>query len=91
MRFSHPVAMGSLPEFCATTPISRRTCSGCLSTSSPWTTAVPWVGRARVVRILMVVDFPAPFGPSRPNTEPRGTAMLSPSRARTPLFRPRTG
>ncbi len=33
--------------------------------------AVPEVGSARVVRILVVVDLPAPFGPSMPNTVPR--------------------
>ena len=38
----------------------------------------------------MVVDLPAPFGPSRPKTMPRGTVMLSPSRARTPSRCPRT-
>ena len=90
MRFSRPVAIGSLPDFCATTPIRRRTWSGRLSTSRPCTTAVPWSGRASVVRILMVVDLPAPFGPSRPKITPRGTVMLSPSRARTPSRRPRT-
>jgi hypothetical protein len=40
-------------------------------------------GVDRVVRILIVVDLPAPLGPSRPNTVPAGTEKLSPSRAVT--------
>ncbi len=56
------MATGSAPEFWATTPIARRTRSGWRSTSCPATVAVPESGRARVVRILTVVDLPAPFG-----------------------------
>ena len=44
--------------------------------------ALPVVGTARVVRIRIVVDFPAPFGPSRPKTAPGSAAKLTPSRAR---------
>ena len=32
--------------------------------------AVPAVGATVVVSMPMVVDLPAPFGPSRPNTSP---------------------
>jgi hypothetical protein len=53
----------------------------------PATVAEPLVGVDSVVRILMVVDLPAPLGPSRPNTVPGGTEKLSPSRAVTsPYF-----
>jgi hypothetical protein len=31
--------------------------------------------------IFIVVDLPAPFGPSRPNDSPGGTSKLSPSTA----------
>ncbi len=46
--------------------------------------AAPPSGWARVVRIFTVVDLPAPFGPSRPNTVPSGTAKERPSSACTP-------
>ncbi len=44
----------------------------------PATDALPAVGRASPVRIRMVVVLPAPFGPSRPKTEPRGTIEVEP-------------
>ena len=34
---------------------------------------VPEVGRVWPVSMRIVVDLPAPFGPSRPRTMPRGT------------------
>src|SRR5262245_61025676 len=53
----------------------------------PATVAVPLVGVDSVGRILMVVDLPAPFGPSGPATVPRWTVKLSPLRAVTsPYF-----
>ena len=51
----------------------------------PATRALPLSGRLSVVRILIVVDLPAPFGPSRPNTVPAVAPNESPSSARTPL------
>ncbi len=79
------MATGSAPLSWATTPMRWRTLAGLARTSSPATMAVPESAWARVVRILTVVDLPAPFGPSRAKTVPVGTAKLSPSRARTPL------
>ena len=79
------MAIGSAPLRWATTPMAWRTWAALARTSSPATVAVPESAWARVVRILTVVDFPAPLGPSRPKTVPAGTAKLSPSRARTPL------
>ena len=38
-----------------------------------------------VARILTIVVFPAPFGPSSPNTVPASTSKLTPSTARTSL------
>jgi len=40
----------------------------------------------RVVSIPTVVVFPAPFGPSSPNTSPGSTAKLIPSTALTGDF-----
>src|SRR5207245_1824577 len=41
--------------------------------SSPATLATPDVFRRRVVRILIVVLFPAPFGPRNPKNSPSST------------------
>ena len=79
------MAIGSAPLRWPTTPMVWRTWAALARTSSPATVAVPESAWARVVRILTVVDFPAPLGPSSPKTVPAGTAKLSPSRARTPL------
>jgi hypothetical protein len=46
------------------------------------------VGRSRVVRILIVVVLPAPFGPSSPKSSPGSTEKLTPRSASTSL-RPR--
>jgi hypothetical protein len=64
-------------------PIERRTSAGRASRSYPATVAVPLSGRDSVVRIRTVVDFPAPFGPSRPKIVPVGTLRLTPRRACT--------
>src|SRR3990172_11956944 len=42
--------------------------------SHPNTEAVPLVGRRIVLRILVRVVLPAPFGPSRPNSSPAPTS-----------------
>jgi hypothetical protein len=47
-------------------PDVARTQAASVATSCPRTRAVPDVGMRSVVSILMVVVFPAPFGPSRP-------------------------
>ena len=39
--------------------------------SIPHTLADPEVGSVRPSTISIVVDFPAPFGPSNPNISPR--------------------
>src|SRR6187402_2960120 len=69
--------------------MTPRTASDSRRTSLPATCAVPEVGVESVVRIRVVVDLPAPFGPRRPNTVPGATAKLSPSRACTSGLRPR--
>jgi len=57
---------------------------GCLTTSKPASRADPLVGLMVVVSIPMVVDLPAPFGPSRPNTSPGATWKSMPRTASTP-------
>src|SRR5579884_739598 len=84
MRFSRPVACTSTPDSCATQPIARRTAAGSRTTSWPATVATPAVGAESVVSILTTVDLPAPFGPSRPKTEPAGIWRLMPRTASTP-------
>src|SRR6202012_5352764 len=59
----------------------RRTVSRSLTTSYPATLAVPELGSARVHRILMVVDLPAPFGPRKPKVSPAATSKLIPRTA----------
>ena len=43
----------------------------------PW----PAVGRDRPRSSFTAVVLPAPFGPRKPKTSPRGTVMVSPARA----------
>jgi hypothetical protein len=45
--------------------------------------SIPESGFARVVRILTVVDLPAPFGPRSPKTVPGSTVTSMPFRAMT--------
>src|SRR6202522_1262454 len=59
----------------------RRTVSRSRTTSWPATLAEPVVGSARVHRILMVVDLPAPFGPRKPNVSPAATSKSMPRTA----------
>src|SRR5512134_1564007 len=59
------------------------TSTGLSKTSKPLTLAEPEVGEMKQVRIRMVVDLPAPFGPRKPTTSPRFTSKLTFSSART--------
>jgi len=54
-----------------------------LTISCPRTCAEPLVGSSNVVSILTVVVFPAPLGPSNPNSSPDRTLKLIPSTAMT--------
>src|SRR5438477_11372178 len=65
----------------------RRTSSPSLVTSYPATVAGPPVGRASVHSILMVVDFPAPFGPRNPKVSPRATSNDTPATASISPYR----
>src|SRR6266480_4173571 len=57
-----------------TTPNRLRTSMGCVVTSSPSSSSEPVVGRKSVVSILMVVVFPAPFGPRNAKSSPARTS-----------------
>src|SRR5438132_5319889 len=63
--------------------ITARIFSGSLSTSKAITPAFPAVGRRSVESILIIVVFPAPFGPRTPNISPFRTCRSTPSRAVT--------
>ena len=49
--------------------------------SYPQMRAVPDVLRTSPARILMMVDLPAPFGPSSPKNDPRGIPRFTASKA----------
>ena len=51
--------------------------------TNPPTSQWPAVGSRIPQRILMVVDFPAPFGPMRPSSSPSRSVKLMPLRAST--------
>ena len=82
MRFSSPVSVSSTDAYCPVSPVTCRTWCAWLTTSWPQTVARPPSGRTSVARIRTAVVFPAPFGPSRPNTEPVRTNRSIPSSAR---------
>ncbi len=67
-RLARDVSRPSTVACWAATPMVRRTASASRTTSWPATEAVPSVGSARVVRILMAVVLPAPLCPSNPRT-----------------------
>jgi hypothetical protein len=55
--------------------------SGRASRSIPATLMLPLLGRRIPAIIRIVVVLPAPLGPSRPNSSPRGTWSEIPSTA----------
>src|SRR5262249_49402658 len=54
--------------------------------ASPNARSVPAGGVSIAASRVMKVLLPLPFGPSRPNTLPRGTVRSKPSRAVLPLY-----
>ena len=82
-RFSATVSCMSSVLFWVTTPIRRLTPTGSATTSRPDTQARPPVGRISVVSMPMVVDLPAPFGPSSPKNWPELTDRSMPRTAGT--------
>ena len=83
-RLRRPVSDRSTTGSWKTTLLMRRAASGCFATSKPASLAVPLVGEIVVVSIPIVVDLPAPFGPSRPNTSPEATSKSMPLTASMP-------
>src|SRR5204862_523046 len=82
-RFGRPVSERSTTGSWKTTLLTRRAASGSSATSKPASRALPEVGSIVVVSIPTVVDLPAPFGPSRPNTSPAATSKSMPFTAST--------
>src|SRR5713226_5809729 len=80
-RFSRPVSTSSSDGSWKTSPMRWRTRAGSRTTSMPATRAVPAVGVSSVQRIEMVVDFPAPLGPRKPNISPWRTSRSMPRTA----------
>src|SRR6266568_7802803 len=62
-------------------PTSRRTALASRTTSCPAIRTVPEVRPSVVVRIEIVVVFPAPLGPRRAKNWPCSTTKLTPSTA----------
>ena len=83
-RFRCPVNERSTVASWKTTLLMRRAPRGSAATSNPSSSAVPLVGARVVVSMPIVVDLPAPFGPSRPNTSPAPTRKSMPFTASTP-------
>ncbi len=71
--FSKPVKSSSAVYSCGTTPITFLTSLSCFPTSKPKTDALPSVGFRIVISMLIVVVFPAPLGPRKPNISPSAT------------------
>ncbi len=80
---SRGVKKGSAAISCGTTPMAARASRGRSSMSRPQIATRPLVFRVMPARMLMNVDFPAPFGPSRPKIEPRGMVRSTPFSAVT--------
>src|SRR3990170_1287668 len=83
-RFSRPVSFQYRPRSpMSMHPIDARTLSSSLWTSNPFTHIFPDVGRRRVVRHLISVVLPAPFGPRSPKISPSRMSRLTSARAWT--------
>src|SRR3954466_13228892 len=93
-RWRCPLSNRSTTGSWNTTLLRRRAARGSRATSTPATLARPAVGAIVVVSMPTVVDFPAPFGPSSPNTSPGRTSKSMPFTASIPpgyvFFSPRT-
>src|SRR5436190_1937765 len=72
--FSHAVSSLSRLGSWNTTPKRRRTSVAWVVGSSPSSSSAPLVGCRSVVSILMVVVFPAPFGPRKAKISPGCTS-----------------
>ena len=82
-RYSSPVSRSYISWLSGTKPIRRFAASGFATISCPPMITLPSVGARMPVRSLMVVVFPAPLGPIKPNTLPFSTCSVRSSRALT--------
>jgi hypothetical protein len=73
-----------LPLLDNTMPMLRLALRGCSSISNPHMFAVPAVLLTSPAKILIIVDLPAPLGPSSPNMLPRGISRSMPFSACLP-------
>ena len=78
-RFSSPVCTSSSAANWPVRLIRRRTWERSRRTSKPATRARPASASVSVARMRTVVVLPAPFGPSRANTLPRGMLRSTPA------------
>src|SRR5256886_14294517 len=76
-RFSHAVKSPSRMTSEATQPIRCFTCIGSRRTSNPATHASLSVMSVKPVSNLIIVVFPAPFGPRSPKTVPEATFSVT--------------
>jgi hypothetical protein len=83
-RLRRPESERSTTGSWKTTLETLRAAIGSAATSWPASRADPLVGVTVVVSIPTVVDFPAPFGPSSPNTSPGATENEAPFTASIP-------
>ena len=80
-RFCSTVSVVSRLSSWGTTPISARATFDCSGSVKPSTSIVPASAMTWAVSIFIVVDLPAPLGPSRPTHVPAGTSRSRPSTA----------
>src|SRR3954453_17601485 len=85
-RFCSTVSVMSRLSSCGTTPHSARATFDCRGSVNPSTSISPSSAIAWAVSIRIVVDLPAPVGPSRPTHVPAGTSRSRPS---TAVMRPK--
>src|ERR1700723_308182 len=76
-KYSEPVSRPNRAMPSGTTPICRFTATESCVRSTPRICMRPEVGASKPVSILMVVDFPAPFGPRNPKNWPGATRRFT--------------
>src|SRR5690606_31061125 len=87
MRLSRTLSSASRLSSWGTTPSWARICGPCVSGSIPSTRSSPPVRAETAPTMRIVVDLPAPFGPSRPKDSPGATSKSIASTAvKSPYF-----
>ena len=82
-KLSQPVIYAYRPGFSINAPTLASTCRCCIVTVSPATLISPTSGAVTPVITFIVVDLPAPFGPTSPMIVPRATENDTSRKART--------